>query len=108
MDIHKVSMVVRGMREILEVNVCESSSGKTYLDCTPRDRERLDHFVGPNYAPGPDDDPEGWDEEGWIEYYVDPLLERVKTVLGYEIGEENVQKLDIDVDEKGFLKVRAR
>jgi hypothetical protein len=72
------------------------------LIAEPYYRERLDHYVGRNYHPGPDDDPEGWDEEGWQQEYVGPLVRKVTAALDHHFGPGLFW---IDVGEKGHVYI---
>lgn len=69
---------------------------------TPQGRQRLDHYVGSHYNPGPDDDPEGWDEDGWQDEYAGPLCREVQKKLDEEFGKG---KLDVNIGEKGHVHV---
>lgn len=66
-------------------------------------RERLDHFVSRTYRPGPDDDPEGYDDEGWERDYAGPIRKVVQKELDRDFGRG---KLIADVDEKGHVIVQ--
>jgi DNA-binding ferritin-like protein len=68
----------------------------------PDYRERLDHYVGSHYNPGPDDDPEGWDSEGWEEEYAGPLRKEVQDKLDARFGKGF---LSVDIGEKGHIYV---
>jgi hypothetical protein len=68
----------------------------------PRSRERLDHYVGRWYQPGPDDDPEGWDSEGWEEEYAGPMRRRIQAALDHAFGPG---VLSVDIGEKGHVYV---
>jgi hypothetical protein len=69
----------------------------------PANRQRLDHYVGQNYHPGEDDDPEGWDSEGWEDDYAGPIRKAAQAWLDQEFGKGN---FDVDVGEKGHVDVQ--
>ena len=69
---------------------------------TPENRQRLDHYVGWNYRPGEDDDPEGWDEEGWWTEYAGPLKREVQVKLDARFGKGN---FSVSIGEKGHIHV---
>jgi hypothetical protein len=69
---------------------------------TPWGRQRLDHYVGSNYHPGPDDDPEGWDSEGWEEDYAGPLEREVQAKLDARFGKG---LFSVSIGEKGHIEV---
>lgn len=69
---------------------------------TPWGRQRLDHYVGRNYHPGPDDDPEGWDSEGWEEEYAGPLEREVQAKLDTRFGKG---LFSVGIGEKGHIEV---
>lgn len=69
---------------------------------TPWGRQRLDHYVGSNYHPGPDDDPEGWDSEGWEEDYAGPLEREVQAKLDARFGKG---LFSVGIGEKGHIEV---
>jgi DNA-binding ferritin-like protein len=68
----------------------------------PQNRQRLDHYVGSYYNPGPDDDPEGWDQDGWDEEYAGPLHDEVQSKLDARFGTGVFQ---VDIGEKGHISV---
>ena len=68
----------------------------------PSNRQRLDHYVGEGYNPGEDDDPEGWDSEGWEEEYSGPTMEAGQKWLDDEFGKG---LFGIDVGEKGHVHI---
>jgi hypothetical protein len=68
----------------------------------PQWRQRLDHYVGSGYDPGPDDDPEGWDEEGWEADYAGPVRAKAQEWLERTFGRG---LFDVDVGEKGHVSV---
>lgn len=68
----------------------------------PANRQRLDHYVGSNYWPGEDDDPEGWDSEGWEEEYAGPLRQEVQDKLDARFGKG---LFSVDIGEKGHIGV---
>jgi len=82
-------------------NVGEIRGGKGW-EIEPTNRQRLDHYVGSGYDPGPDDDPEGWDEEGWDEDYAEPVYAAVMGSLDREFGKG---MFSVDVGDKGFVNV---
>lgn len=69
----------------------------------PSNRQRLDHYVGQHYNPGPDDDEEGWDSDGWEEEYAGPMRETAEKWI-----EKNYGKglFFVDVGEKGHLEIQ--
>jgi 2'-5' RNA ligase len=69
----------------------------------PQDRQRLDHFVGRHYHPGEDDDPEGWDSEGWEDEYAGPIRRVGQPWLDREFGKGNFV---LDVGEKGHVEIQ--
>lgn len=90
-----------------------SQSGEVFLSMEPRNRQRLDHFVGSWYDPSKDQDPEGWDEEGWDEEgwqmeYAEPLVIEVTSYLEGLLSEEAMQQIELTVGEKGFLLISKR
>ena len=68
----------------------------------PDHRQRLDHYVGSYYNPGEDDDPEGWDSEGWEDEYAGPLRKEVQDKLDARFGKG---VLSVDIGEKGHIDV---
>ena len=75
-----------------------------FWSAEPANRQRLDHYVGSFYNPGPDDDPEGWDEEGWSEDYAGPLHTEVQKKLDAQFGKG---MFNVDIGEKGHIDVQA-
>ena len=69
----------------------------------PSNRQRLDHYVGQNYWPDEDEDPEGWDSEGWEQEYAGPLRLEVRQKLDARFGSG---MLDVDIGEKGHIDVQ--
>lgn len=83
------------------------SVGKGEWSAEPRERARLDHYTGQDYQPDEDDDPEGWDQDGWQEEYAGPLESAVQKALDEEFG-PGVLRV-VDVGEKGHVDIaRAR
>ena len=68
----------------------------------PTNRQRLDHYVGSFYNPGEDDDPEGWDEDGWEEEYAGPLRSAAAKWLREKFGPG---LFNLEVGEKGHLSI---
>ena len=68
-------------------------------------RQRLDHYVGKHYHPGPDDDEEGWDSEGWWDDYAGPLQKKVQGALDGRFGKD---VMDVDIGEKGHVEVNIQ
>jgi hypothetical protein len=66
----------------------------------PTHRQRLDHYVGVNYHPGKDDDPEGWDSDGWEEDYSDPTRKTATKWLESKFGPKC---FDVVIGEKGHV-----
>ena len=80
-----------------------TSRSDGWWDVDPRDRQRLDHFVGSDYGWDDDDeDGDGWDEEGWEEEYAGPLASEVKKKLDAKFGDG---MFTVDVGEKGHVMV---
>jgi len=75
-----------------------------FWSAEPSYRQRLDHYVGSFYNPGPDDDPEGWDSEGWEEEYAGPLHSEVQKKLDARFGKG---LFSVDIGEKGHIDVYA-
>lgn len=72
-------------------------------DAEPRDRQRLDHFVGSDSGwDDEDEDGDGWDEEGWEEEYAGPLAGEVKKKLESQFGKG---MFTVDIGEKGYVMV---
>ena len=69
----------------------------------PSNRQRLDHYVGRFYHPGPDEDPEGWDSDGWEEDYAGPLRDEVLRKLEGQFGKGVFY---VDIGEKGHIDVQ--
>ena len=78
------------------------ASWKDLWFVTPWNRQRLDHYVGAGYHPGPDDDPEGWDEQGWWEEYARPLKREVQAKLNDRFGKG---LFSVSIGEKGHIEV---
>lgn len=76
--------------------------GETW-DIEPTNRQRLDHYVGSYYQPDEDDDPEGWDSDGWEEEYVGPTTSAAQKWLKEEFGQPGL--FSVEVDEKGFVVI---
>lgn len=88
----------------MKVSIDNGQYPGIHLD--PENRQRLDHYVGKHYRPGPDEDPEGWDSEGWEDEYAGPLAAEIEKALkdkGFDTA-----KLDIDVGEKGHVYIQIR
>lgn len=68
----------------------------------PTKRQRLDHFVGGNYHPDEDDDPEGWDEDGWNDEYAYPVQDAAIEWLNEEFGPDLFY---VEVGDKGHVFV---
>jgi hypothetical protein len=74
----------------------------TEWEIEPSNRQRLDHYVGSGYSPGEDDDPEGWDSEGWEDEYAGPIRSAASSWLDAEFG---AGLFDVDVGEKGHVEI---
>lgn len=83
-------------------NVQKMGGRDAAWEIEPTNRQRLDHYVGQWYDPGPDDDPEGWDEDGWDEDYAGPIRQVVRSALDREFGKG---MFSIDVGDKGYVYV---
>jgi hypothetical protein len=78
--------------------------GRHYWEAEPRNRQRLDHYVGSDYWPEDDEDPEGWDEDGWEEDYAGPLRASVEKALDKRFGKGMFW---VEIGEKGHIDVQA-
>jgi hypothetical protein len=65
------------------------------VDWEPMDRQRLDHYGN---------DGQGWDEMGWEDEYATPTRKRVQDAMDAHFG---AGRVDVYVDEKGFVTARA-
>ena len=70
----------------------------------PSNRQRLDHYVGANYYPEGDDDPEGWDEDGWNEEYAEPIQGAALAWLADAFGSKGL--FYVEVGEKGHIDIQ--
>ena len=83
-------------------NVTAREEGGWSWSADPDHRQRLDHYVGVNYHPEGDDDPEGWDEEGWEQDYAGPLRKEIRKKLDAQFGSDI---FEVDIGEKGHVHV---
>ena len=88
----------------LHVLQAGTSAHGPFVRLEPEHRERLDHYVGANYFPGEDEDPEGWDSEGWKNEYAGPLRREVEEIL----KAARIVGWTVDIGEKGHVLVEAR
>jgi hypothetical protein len=96
------SMVTQTGGQTQRVTTQPDMQGGVTWFVEPWNRQRLDHYVGRNYHPDEDDDPEGWDSEGWEEEYAGPLRRQVQAYLDSQFGKG---RFSVDIGEKGHIYV---
>lgn len=80
-------------QRLVKVEIEDHPSLPRHYVCTPSNRQRLDHYGN---------DGEGWDETGWEENYVTPLINNVQRQLDHHFPSDTFR---LEVGEKGYLYI---
>lgn len=71
-----------------------------FLSFEPANRERLDHY-GTSYD-DEDNEQEGWDEDGWLQDYAEPLRREVVKML----ADAGITNWGVGIGEKGHVELQ--